>query len=154
MRGELAIAGCNEGSEGAEEPDHRHDSVGEHHDHAGGTEFEVEGEGRGDGDADHVDASHDAVALEVSRAEAGGEEEWTEEHRQQTGAGVREEEQAVVDEPRGVGVGVSDDGILGEDEDGDRSEGDADPEGGFGEALAARGWRGGHGGGRHLCDPF
>jgi hypothetical protein len=153
MRGELAVAGGEESGEGAEEPDDRYNTVGEHHGRSGGTEFEIEGDGCGDGDAGDVDAAHDAVALEVSRAEAGGEEEWTEEHGEQTGGGVREEEEAVVDEPRGVAVGVMDDGVFGEDEDGDGGEADGDPEGGFGEALAAGGWgcmrRGGHGGGRH-----
>jgi hypothetical protein len=153
MRGELAVAGGDEGGEGAEKPDDRHDSIGEHHGHAGGAEFEIEGEGCGDGDRDDVDAAHDAVTLEVSRTETGGEEEWAEEHGEQSGSGMRDEEKAVVDEPRGVGVGVGDDGVLGEDEDGDGGEADGYPEGGFGEALTAHGWgcmrRGGHGGGRH-----
>lgn len=140
MRGELAVAGGNKSGKGAEEPNDRHDTVGEHHGYAGGTEFEVEGHGCGDGDGDDVDTAHDAVALEVSRAEAGGEEEWTEEHCQQTGDGVRDEEKAVVDEPGGVAVGVMDDGVLGEDEDGDGGEADGDPKGGFGEAFTASGW--------------
>ena len=154
MRDDLAVAGGEECGEGAEEPDDRHYTVGEHHGYAGGTEFEIEGDGCGDGDADAIHAAHDAVALEVSRAETGGEEEGTEEHCEQTGRGVREEEETVVDEPPRVRVRVSDDGVLGEDEDGDGGEADGDPEGRFGEALAASVWgcmrRGGHGGGRHL----
>ena len=43
MRGELAVAGGEECGEGAEEPDDRHDTVGEHHGRAWGTEFEIEG---------------------------------------------------------------------------------------------------------------
>ena len=86
-------------------------------------------------------------------AEAGGEEEWAEEHGDESREGVGDEEEAVVDELAGVSVGVSDDGVFGEDEDGDGGEADGDPEGGFGDALAASGWgamrRGGHGGGRH-----
>ena len=153
MRGELAVAGGDESGEGAEEPDDRHDSVGELHGHAGGSEFEIEGDGCGDGDADDVGAAHDAVAFEVSGAEASGEEKWAEEHCEQTSDGVRDEEEAVVDEPRGVAARVSDDGVLGEDEDGDGGEADGEPEGGFGEALAARRSgcmrRGGHGRRRH-----
>jgi hypothetical protein len=153
MGGELAVAGGDEGGESTEKPHDRHDGVGELHGCAGGSELEIEGEGCGNGDAGDVDAAHDAMALEVSRAEAGGEEEWAEKHCEQRGGGVRDEEEAVVDEPRGIGVGVIDDGVLGEDEDGDGGEADGDPEGGFGEAFAASGWgcmrRGGHGRGRH-----
>jgi hypothetical protein len=79
--------------------------------------------------------------------------EWAEEHCDESSGGVRDEEEAVVDEPRGVAVGVMDDGVFGEDENGDGGEADGYPEGGFGEAFAASGWgcmrRGGHGGGRH-----
>ena len=154
VRGELTVAGGDEGGEGAEEPDRRHDGVGERHAATESMEAEVKGHGRGDGDADDVDAAHNAVTLEVSRPKAGGEEEWAEQHREEASSSVRKEQKAVSDEFFGVAVGVGDDRVFGKDENRDGGEGDGGPEGGLGEAFFASRWGRGHGGGRHQSDPF
>ena len=109
VRCELTVAGGDEGGERAEEPDRRHDGVGERHAATESMEAEVKGHGHGDGDADDVDAAHNAVTLEVSRPKAGGEEEWAEEHREETSSSVRKEQEAVSDEFFGVagGAGVT-----------------------------------------------
>jgi hypothetical protein len=82
------------------------------------------------------------VTLEVPGAEAGGEEEWAEERGEQSGYGVRDEEEAVVDELAGVAVRVGDDGVLGEYEDGDGGEADGDPEAGLARLLRRAGGAG------------
>jgi hypothetical protein len=144
---DLAVAGGEESSEGAEEPEGCGNSVGE--EEAGAAVvLQDECSGSRDGDGDDVDTAHDAVPFKVSLAEAGGEEEWTEDGREDSGDDVRDEEDDVLDELGAVVAGLIEERKIGEDKDGDTGESEDSPNQWLGYAPRGFGMRER---GRHGC---
>ena len=118
--GDLAIAGGEEGGEGAEDPGAGLDV---------GSDFEVaargedEGDARGDEDGEDVHAAEDAMELQMLAAEAGGELERAAEQGEGSAESVGEEEEAVAEEAGSVGVeygaGVTERELGGDDDEED-----------------------------------
>ena len=90
-----------------------------------------EGEGGGGEDGEDVDAAQDAVKFQVAGAKARGELERTSDEGEGAGDGVRDEEGAVVDELKAVGVVervVEGEEEFGGDEDEECGEAHEEPE--------------------------
>ena len=80
-------------------------------------DVEPESQGGGDGDRADIYAAEDAVALEMTLAEARGELERADQNSRKGGKSVRNQQQAVLDDPGAVRIiGVYDERVVGEDE--------------------------------------
>lgn len=149
MGDELPVARGDESSQGAEEPQRRHDAVGEG-EGVVPVKLQDQRDRCRDSDADDVGAAHDAVAFKVSLAKTGGEEEGSEDSRDGSADGVRDEEDHLLDELGAVRAGGVEERDV-EIENEDSGERDGGPEDGLGEGAGGAGTRQRRRGSRHVA---
>lgn len=150
MDDKLPVARGEEGGQSAEEPESGQDDVRKGDD-ATLAKLEKGRERSRDGDGDDVDPAQDAVTLEVTSAESGGEEQGAERDGDGCGEDVRSEDEKFPDELGAVFAGLVEEREVGIEEDEEEGDAEDGPEDGLGGRAGGAGTRERGGCGGHVA---